>query len=102
MFALIQVLQMTAGMAWLVPAVIMSPGVWRVWRGRADPIDAFRVPIFTAAVVQVGFSARWLIWPHTLPAMGGTELAAWAALYTLSTITAVMLTIAHYFAERLR
>lgn len=99
---LVQVLQIVAGVTWLMPALIMAPGVWRVWRGRADPIDAFRVPIFTTGLIQVGFSARWLVWPHALPTMGATELTAWAGLYALSAAAAVTLTVAHFFAERLR
>lgn len=34
---------------------------------------------------------------HSTPVTGATELAVWAALYA-----GVALTVAHYFAERLR
>lgn len=100
--ALVQILQVAAAVAWLIPAVMLLPGIWRVWMRRADPIDALRVPIWLTSLLMIGFSVRWLIWPHALPTMNLTELTAWAALYAGSIIAAVSLALAHVFAERLR
>lgn len=100
--ALVQVMQILSGLAWLVPTLMIFPGVVRTWLGKGDPIDAMRGPIFFVGVVQIGFSVRWLLWPHALPAMGKTELSTWAGLYVLSVLCAAGLAVAHCIAERLR
>lgn len=102
MIALVQILQIAAGIAWLLPTLMIFPGVVRTWLGTGDQIDAMRGPIFFVGIVQIGFSVRWLLWPHALPAMGKTELSTWAGLYVLSVMCAAGLAVAHRIAERLR
>lgn len=102
MIALVQVLQIAAGIAWLLPTLMIFPGVVRTWFGRGDQIDAMRGPIFFVGVVQIGFSARWLLWPHAIPVMQPAELSTWAGLYVLSFFCAIALAVAHRIAERLR
>jgi hypothetical protein len=100
--SLVQFLQIVSGLAWLLPTLIMAPGIVRVWRGRGDSIDAMRGPVFFIGIVQIGFTIRWLIWPHAIPVMGATELSTWAGLYVLSIMCAVGIACANRFAERLR
>lgn len=100
--ALVQVLQIASGLAWLLPTLAILPGMIRTWRGTADAIDVMRGPIFFVGIVQIGFSVRWAIWPHAIPVMGATELSTWSGLYVLSIMGAVGLVIANRFADRLR
>jgi hypothetical protein len=74
----------------------------RTWRGKGDALDAIRGPVFFVGVVQIGFSVRWLIWPHAIPVMTQAELSTWSGLYVLSIMCAVGMIFAHRFAERLR
>jgi hypothetical protein len=98
----VQLLQAATGLAWLMPAALLLPSVVRTWRGTADAIDAMRGPIIFFSVVQVGFSARWLVWPHALPLMETAELSTWAGLYTLSILCAVGVVVANHYARKLR
>ncbi len=96
----VQALQALCGVLWLAEAAILAPGAWRVWRHRGDALDAGRVPIMVFALVQVGFSARWFIWPHAIVTMGPTELAFWATCYALSAGSAVFCIAAHRSVSR--
>lgn len=92
---IVKALQIACGLAWLAEAFLLTPGIWRVWRKRGDPLDAARMPVQLVAIAQVGFSARWFVWPHTMGRMGQAELATWAMLYTLSFATALFCIAVH-------
>jgi hypothetical protein len=102
MTSLVPFLQLLSGLAWAIPSAMLVPGMYRTLRGTGDPIDAMRGPIFFVGLVQIGFSTRWLVWPHAVPHMEPAELSTWAGLYVLSIMCAIGLAIAHRVAERLR
>ncbi len=96
----VQALQALCGVLWLAEAAILAPGALRVWRHRGDALDARRVPILLFSLVQVGFSARWFIWSHTIEMMGPTELAFWATCYAASAASAVFFLASHRVVNR--
>lgn len=96
----VPILQAICGALWLIEAAVLVPGLIRVWRARSDALDAGRIPIFVFALVQVGFSARWFIWPHAIAVMGPSELAFWAACYSGSAASALACILMHRAANR--
>lgn len=85
---LVPLLQLLSGLAWLVPALYLSPRIARAWRTPAHRADILAAPIGFMAWLQVGFSLRWLAWGHAIDKMRPVELVAWAALYALSVLLA--------------
>lgn len=81
---MIQLLQLLSGLAWLVPALVLSPRIVRAWRQGASRATLLTAPIAFVCWLQVGFSIRWMLWPHSVAEMGNSELTCWGALYTLS------------------
>ncbi len=102
LLAILTGLQIFSGIAWCLPVVTLFPAFLHVWRKSAGMIDIVRLPLLFAAIVQVGFSVRWLIWSHSLPVMDQTELSAWAALYFMNGVAAIAFTVTNRHAERLR
>lgn len=99
---MIPTLQIIAGLSWLIAAIFYSKSVWRVLASRAKWIDVFRALFVFVALTQVGFTVRWLVWPHAIGQMGFYEQLTWAILYTMSAILGAALVVASYFFERLR
>lgn len=85
----VQTLQILSGALWLLPAVYLSPRVWRSWQADHRRIDILSAPICFFAWLQVGFIVRWFAWQHSVAGMGPYELAAWGALYALSAFLAL-------------
>ena len=88
MIALVQFLQLVSGVAWLLPAIVLTSRIVGSWKRSASRATMLAAPIGFLAWMQVGFTVRWLVWPHALTAMNGTELTTWAALYALSALLA--------------
>lgn len=102
---LVQLLQLLSGLAWLLPMALFAPAVWRIWRApmrgpaRPDPLDVLVSPLAFIAALQVGFIIRWMLFPHAIGTMEGTELAVWSGLYTLSIAAAVLSIVAWRIAR---
>lgn len=99
---LIQGLQLLSGFAWLTAVVFYAGSVARLYRGKAHWSDVFRGLFVFVGLTQVGFVVRWLVFPHAVGTMGGTEKAVWSILYIMSAIEAAALVVASFFFERLR
>jgi hypothetical protein len=94
-------LQIMTGAFWCGPAWLLSKGSWRIMRGRGAAVDAARMPWFFTAVVQVGFSSRWLFWHHAIATMDTGELVYWATWYSLSAMCAVGAMLVFHQADKL-
>ena len=81
---IVATLQLLSGLAWLVPAIYLTPRIVRSWQRGASRATALAAPIGFLCWLMVGFSIRWLIWPHAIDDMTSAELVAWSALYALS------------------
>lgn len=93
MIAFVHLLQALTLLAWCGPAWL-SLGVMRnIIRGRATRQDVRSSFRLFYAVLQIGFSVRWFLWPSQIGDMGSVELLFWAGLYILSIILAVAITI---------
>lgn len=93
--------QTISGLAWLLPLVLFTPSVWRVWSGKAAAVDVICAPLAFVALLQIGFIVRWLVFPHAIGAMVDGELAMWAGLYFMSALSALGLLLAYRAAARL-
>lgn len=108
MVALVQILQVLSGLAWLVPMALFAPAVWRIWRApihgpsRPDPIDVMVSPLAFIAALQVGFAIRWVLFPHAMIVMEDAELLIWSGLYMLSIIGAALSIVAWRIARGVR
>jgi hypothetical protein len=92
-----------SGICWLVPFCLFLPAVIRVWRrDKASAIDVILSPVAFVAANQIGYVARWLIYPHAISTMTNRELIMWSGLYTLSSLSALALAGAWRIARRLR
>lgn len=98
----VMALQLVSGLLWLLPAAALFPALVRTWRKTASALDVLSTPMFFAALNQPGFTLRWWLWPHTLPAMRTDELMFWAGLYVLSSIVAVGVLMATIQSRKLR
>lgn len=83
-------LQALAGLAWLAVFVQRAPGLWRLFRPNPSVMDIYGSPLPLVAIVQVGFSVRWFVWPKTIGHMIPEELVFWAGLYLASAMSAAM------------
>ena len=83
--------QLVAAVAWGAVTVRYAWPVLLLFRRRGEVDDAFRAIVGFVGLTQIGFTVRWFVYPHTVPAMGHNELSLWMALYTASTIEAVAL-----------
>lgn len=92
--AIVQTLQATSGAVWAVGLCVNSPALWRVWRGQARRTDPYFAIVWFVALSQIGFIARWFIWPDQIPEMGGVELQFWAACYTCNAVAPAALMLA--------
>lgn len=84
---IVTALQILAGLLWLIPAVYLTPRVIRSWQAGAYPERG--IPVAFLAWLQIGFTVRWLAWPHALGAMDAPELVTWATLYAFSGFMAI-------------
>lgn len=98
----IQTLQALVGLLWTIPLAMFAPSVVRIWRGRADAIDVILSPVAFFALNQVGFTARWLLFPQAVSIMRPDEMVVWAGLYTMSALCVVGLVGAYFAARRVR
>ena len=89
---IISIIQGYAAGSWLLVALYLIPSMWRVIRIRASPGDVFGALWVIIAIIQIGFSARWHVFPDVIQFMGGTEKMAWMGLYVSSGITANLVT----------
>lgn len=102
MTALVHALQWLTAVVWLVPVVLLSRKFYRVVVGKARGRDVLRLPMFCIAGLQVGFSSRWIAWPHAMPVMSNAELTFWALLYSMSIITALWVVRVHFIVAKLK
>jgi hypothetical protein len=97
---MIAVFQFVSALLWTIPLVLFAPAVCRVWRqprrgpSRPDPLDVLVSPIAFIAALQIGFVARWVLFPGALADMGRGEIVVWAGLYTLSALGALLSIVA--------
>lgn len=97
---LVRILQVISGCAWLVPFVLLTPAVARIWTaprngpGRPDPLDVLMSPLAFVAALQISFVVRWFIFPGAIQRMGQAELIVWSGLYMLSSVAAVAAVLA--------
>lgn len=105
MIAIVKLLQLLSGLAWLVPMILYTPAICRIWRApmrgpsRPDPLDVLVSPLAFIAALQVGFTIRWMLFPHSISGMQRTELVIWSGLYTLSIAAAVLSIVAWRIAR---
>lgn len=85
MSQIVVILQFVSGLAWLFPALYLTPRVFASWRGKPSRITMLSAPIAFLAWLMVGFSVRWFVWPQAVTTMAGAELVTWGTLYALST-----------------
>ena len=88
--ALVQHLQLVAGLTWFGFVFNNAPSVLRVLRRQRRPGDAFLAATWFQACVQAGFTVRWLLNKTSIAAMPATVLKPWAALYALSALGSVL------------
>jgi hypothetical protein len=100
MTGLLHYCQLFAAIAWMVPELMLAPAIARVWRGKATRRDALDSHIFYTGFVQIGFTARWLIWPNPPTVMSPAELSTWSALWFLSGIGAIAGAISIYMGRK--
>lgn len=81
--------QLVSAFLWGIPLALFAPSVVRIWRSTADALDIIVSPFAFGAIVQIGFTLRWLIFPKATAHMETNELLMWSGLYTLSGITAL-------------
>ncbi len=93
---LIPVLQTISGVLWLGPGCYLAPRAWRSWKRSASRGDMLSAPVCFFAFTQFGFSARWLVWPHSVAIMAASELVAWSALYASSAFLAVWMMVSAF------
>ena len=89
---MIPIIQGYAAGSWLLVALYLSPTIWHVIQGSKNPSDIFGLLWVTIATIQIGFSARWHIFPVVIQFMGETEKITWMGLYLSSGITANLVT----------
>lgn len=87
--SIVTVMQVIAGLLWLVPAIYLTPRIVRSWKADANSLPIRGIPVGFLAWLQVGFTVRWLAWPHALGTMKTAELLTWATLYAFSGFLAV-------------
>ena len=93
---IISIIQGYAAGSWLLVALYLMPSVWRVVLSKGSPGDVFGSLWVVIAIIQIGFSARWYIFPDVIKFMGDAEKITWMGLYISSGITANL--IAFYAA----
>jgi hypothetical protein len=86
-------LQIITAVMWLVPVWLTLPAILRTLRGKGSAQDATWGPLFVNGLVQIGFTARWIIWGHALTFMTESEISAWSALYASSCMVAIYASI---------
>lgn len=84
----VQTLQVISGACWLIVALYLTPRIARSWHKDARRATMLAAPIGFLAWMQVGFTVRWLAWPHSVAVMSAPELITWAALYAFSAVLA--------------
>lgn len=99
MIDLVQALQLVSGMLWLLPAVVLAPGVWRTWMGRPTVLDVLSSPMFFVCCIFVAGAFRWLLWDSTLQYMTGEELTFWAGIYVVSSLCAIGVLWSYWLAK---
>lgn len=92
--AVIPALQAFSGLMWLLPVLIFSRAIGRVWMGRHHTADLLVVPYPIIGIVQVGFSLRWWLYPKAIVFMSHEETTFWAGLYILSGLCALLTLVA--------
>lgn len=97
---ILPLLQIVSGVAWFVPAVYLTPRIFKAWRRDATRAHMLSAPIGFLAWLQTGFTVRWLAWPRAVDVMEPAELATWAALYALSAFLAVWFLVGAYQTRR--
>jgi hypothetical protein len=86
---LVFLLQIAAGLLWLLPGIYLIPRIVRAWGPEPTRGTALSAPVGFLAWLQVGFTIRWQVWPDTRQVMETGELITWAALYAFSGFLAV-------------
>ena len=85
-------LQLACLVVWLGPVLDKAPSFWRVLINTTEKWEKWD-PAWAAfwllALTQVGFSVRWLIFPHDLGPQDVAELEFWAICYLSSACTAI-------------
>jgi hypothetical protein len=102
MLALLPLLQVATAALWLVPVLLTASAVLRTIHGTGSKQDAMWGPTFINGLVQIGFTARWMLWGHTLSYMSESEISAWSALYASSCMVAVYASLVVHAASRRR
>lgn len=82
-------LQTICLITWTYPVLNQSCSVWRLAIGKPERWDAAWAAFWLLALTQVGFSARWLIYPHRLTMADANELQFWALCYLSSALTGI-------------
>ena len=85
-------LQITTLVTWIVPLVMAAPAMSRTFFRRGTKADTAAGDVFFVALLQIFFSARWVLWPGSLKHMEVNQLTFWASAYALSTVLALHLT----------
>jgi hypothetical protein len=104
---MIAFLQLLSGIAWLIPLALFTPAVIRIWRApwtgpsRPDPLDVLVSPLAFVGALHVGFTIRWVLFPHSIRVMDSIELGLWSGLYVLSIIAAGCSVLAWRIARRI-
>ena len=78
-----------SGIAWLVPMLVLSPCIVRIWRNKSDYIDITLGLVWFMAANQFGYCLRWSMFHDAVSSMGSGELIMWSGLYTLSILLAL-------------
>lgn len=102
MIALVQILQLAAGIAWCVPLALFTPALWRVLRKRAALLDMLCAPHWFVALVMVLGSARWMVFSGTVQLMRWDELGFWAAIYMVNVGAGIGVAWSQRIGARLR
>ena len=89
---MIPIIQGYAAGSWLLVALYLMPSLWRVIRNTATPGDVFGALWVAIAVIQIGFSVRWHVFPSVIQFMGDAEKISWMSLYVSSGFTANLVT----------
>lgn len=79
--------QVASGLIWLGVVIMFRPVILRAWRQQADHDDWMVLGYPAIGFVQVGFTLRWVFFPHAIAGMGVAELLDWSGLYFMSGLT---------------
>ncbi len=85
----INILRAVSGLLWVLTAIYFLPAVWRIAWLRQRYYDPMKAVFVFLACANLGFIMRWYVWPSAQSSMGSEELATWAGMYVLSSLSAL-------------